>query len=1014
MGKSWLIRTETYRLAQLASKLLADPAVTVEDVLIPVPIRADVLAGRPGRTMAEAVTGHMIDEGLLASASRKRMLERINGGGVVLLIDALDEVPRDAPAPGAQAPGKRLEDLLRHWTENCTGIARCVLTSRLAGYVGPPVPGAREVELLPFTPKDVETAISAWNLSSSALARVRALLRDPAPAGMARIPLLLALICSLAAEFPDQHRLPTTRAELYEAVLWQFLSGSHRSADRGGPAQALSPAERQNLLQVLTVVAMRFADTDRGWIYQMPHGELVAALRRRGGSYLGNGGSAATALARLVDQAGLLVPVGNPLLREQSYVFLHRTIAEYLVARGLCQLPQRQWMQVVEDHQWFDPDWAEVIPMLGGLLARQEPGDAQVLVEHLLTQRPDPLHHAFHTALRVLGECLEPDRLLTGALARELGVRTGSLLKRDVTGTELLRVLTAAPRWPRPVTDVMLGRLNDERVYLSEAFESLSERTEPGVTEALLDLLGDEDPRVRESAIWKLGGRQGAQVTQGLLALLQDTMWFVRFNAVQALAHRNEPEVTEALLARLRDEEWHVRAAAVRALGFTLPLQAVLDWLKDKNPEIRSATIEVLTGRPEAGVTEALLAQLGDHHADVRRAATRALARSRKPEVTDALLARLDDERGFVQHAAIEALADRPGSQVTSALLARLADPESETRVAAINALAQRPEPDVTEALIACLADSDMRVAAIEALGARPEPTVTEALLAQVGAKGWLGVAVIQALAERPEPQVTEALLPQLRDSDPDDLEDQMVLEATIAELRRRSGPNVTDALLARLEDADRWRHDDWLRERIIPALAGRPESRVTEALLAQLGNHDISVRKRALLALAGRDDPGVIEALLAHLDDDGYVQHAAVDVLAERDDPEVSAGLLTRLTHKNPQVREAAAKLLAGRQERGVTRALFALLDDENPDVRRAATDSLATSNDPLTLILVAKPNVHTSWPHRGRSPRTATEIRFEVASKIADRTYLMLPPKEKAKIWRYLGRLTRKVSRS
>lgn len=44
MGKSWLIRAETHRLALAAAGSLADASVAVEDVLIPVPIRADVLA----------------------------------------------------------------------------------------------------------------------------------------------------------------------------------------------------------------------------------------------------------------------------------------------------------------------------------------------------------------------------------------------------------------------------------------------------------------------------------------------------------------------------------------------------------------------------------------------------------------------------------------------------------------------------------------------------------------------------------------------------------------------------------------------------------------------------------------------------------------------------------------------------------------------------------------------------------------------------------------------------------
>jgi hypothetical protein len=250
MGKSWLIRAETHRLALAATGTLANASTGVENALIPVPIRADVLAAAPGRDLAEAVGGYLAEEGQLAARSAARMRQRIAAGGVVLLVDALDEVPRAAATAGGQAPVKRLQDLLRQWAGGCPGTARCVLTSRLAGYTGPPVLGAREAELLPFTPQDTRAALPTWHLTAQAARRVDHLLGNPAVAGMARVPLLVALICSLAA----------------------------------------------------------------------------------------------------------------------------------------------------------DPDWAEVIPVLGGLLATHDPAGAKTLLRYFLSQWPDPLHRAFHTAIRILGD----------------------------------------------------------------------------------------------------------------------------------------------------------------------------------------------------------------------------------------------------------------------------------------------------------------------------------------------------------------------------------------------------------------------------------------------------------------------------------------------------------------------------------------------------------------------------------------------------------------------------------
>ena len=238
MGKSWLIRAETHRLALAATAVLADASAGVEDVLIPVRVRADALAAAPGRELAEVISGYLVEERLLAGRSLALMRERIAAGGVVLLVDALDEVPREAPIAGGQAPAKRLQDLLRRWAADCTGSARCLMTSRLAGYGGPPLPRAKEAELLPFTPQDTQAAMQAWDLPAQAVTLVDRLLGDPGVADMARVPLLLALICSLATDSKPGDELPNTRTGLYEAVLWRFLSGSHR-ADHRSPTATL-------------------------------------------------------------------------------------------------------------------------------------------------------------------------------------------------------------------------------------------------------------------------------------------------------------------------------------------------------------------------------------------------------------------------------------------------------------------------------------------------------------------------------------------------------------------------------------------------------------------------------------------------------------------------------------------------------------------------------------------------------------------------------------------------------
>ena len=1064
LGKSWLLRNETHRLAQVAYTSLRQPEVGVSDVIVPIPIRADMLAASQGQALAEAACNYLVAEGLLAARSKVLLEERINDGSVVLLIDALDEVPRDSTIPGVQAPRRRLEDLLRHWVYHCTGIARCILTTRLAGYSGPPVSEAREVELLPFTAGDVEAAIQAWGLQEAVKGRVVGLLREPGFAGMARVPLLLALICSLAADLPNHESLPKTRAGIYEAVIWQFLAGGHRSAERGASAPMTSQVERQMLMHVLTEVAITFASTDRGWIDQMPYVHLVAAIDDAKGTIGDARGSAVTILGQLSDQAGILVPAGNPVVRDQAYLFLHRTIAEYLVARHLGDIDPDRRILLIEEHQWFDPDWAEVIPMLGALLSRRYLSEAQALVTYFLSQRPDPLHRAFHMALRILGESPNPDRLLTKPKAHDVSKRIRSLLDDDVARTGLLRAVAAAPAWPRSVVDPMLSSLQQGKFVVRRAvINALAGREDAGVTEAMLTLIKDQRRELRRAAARGLAWRN-AEVTKALLALLEDEDRTVRLVAVEALAGRKGPDVTDALLARFADEYRRVRNAAATSLagregpGVT---EALLHRLDDGNTYVRRLAVRALTGRDASAVTEALirhrtdndwvtrrsivkalssrddprvtdvlLSLLKDSNKDVRRAATEALAGRHAPAVTEALLILLGDEFRDVRLAAAEVLAEMDTADVTKALLARLGDRSRDVRRSAVRALARRQGGDLTEILLERLDDQDeaVRRTLVEVLAERETAKVTDALLACLADEHRIvRRAAVEALAQRDGANVTEALAARLTD------EHRAVRLAAVKALAGRNEPKVSDELLARLHDAD-WATRSAAARAIaalpgeeittaliallgdqqgdvrlvaIEALAERGGQRVTEALLPPLGDQQRGICVAAIEALAEREGSSITEALLALLShEDREVRRAAIRSLGRRDDPAVTKGLLARLHVRSWSERRAAVDALGVREGSVVARGLLGRLNDGNQYVRQAAVEALAWRDDPEILARVCR---HSFWV----LPLGRRKNRFDLADRTADRLYLMLPIGRRARIRRHLGHLTRNVSR-
>jgi predicted NACHT family NTPase len=253
LGKSWLIRTETYRLCQDALARLAEGP---GPVVIPVPLRCDQLAAAAGPDLAGKAAGYLAAQGLLAERSRAGVAAMVRSGEAVVLLDALDELTETESGP--------VRDLVRSWADQAGDRARCVITSRIAGYTGSPLPGAREVELQAFTSADVAAAIKAWRLPPAATSQVRDWLRDPATRAMARIPMLLALLCSLAAQAPGSQALPATRGQLYERVLRWFLTGTHRSPDDLG-APSRDNLEVEALLQILAPLAFSFAIQPAGW-----------------------------------------------------------------------------------------------------------------------------------------------------------------------------------------------------------------------------------------------------------------------------------------------------------------------------------------------------------------------------------------------------------------------------------------------------------------------------------------------------------------------------------------------------------------------------------------------------------------------------------------------------------------------------------------------------------------------------------------------------------------------------
>ncbi len=394
MGKSWLLKAEAIRVATeaLASD---DGEPAVLPILVAMPELVALLQGQAGldaicQALAElaARTTPTMEETAVRDAVRNFF--EANSERVVLLIDALDEVPeRD----GLRITARRVIIQLGTATR-----ARIVLASRLLGYAAAPMGrylgmDVPEYEIMPFANREIDRVLRVWfHDQLDHLQRLQlAMRRGTALARQATNPLLLSLMCMLTATRGEE--LVGNRAGLYEPVLRLLLEGRWRRFEMQLPESRVRAK-----LRLLEAIAWYFATYRQSWWEQLPGDVLEAKLEQLpetqrlwstwrtewGAHYEGP-------LWELSEWDGILIKgsvAWDSVSSAVPYAFLHRTFQEFLVARYLLRsyiddglrAPELQTMLAAEGS---DPAWHIVRLLLVELLTRQPMPDAQPLLMRL-------------------------------------------------------------------------------------------------------------------------------------------------------------------------------------------------------------------------------------------------------------------------------------------------------------------------------------------------------------------------------------------------------------------------------------------------------------------------------------------------------------------------------------------------------------------------------------------------------------------------------------------------------
>jgi hypothetical protein len=575
-GKTWLLRHEARRVACQALERL-DQA-SPEAVEVPFFCR---------RLSDLARTDGDLDQDLVQLAGtgrsegfRKWLRGRFESDRCVILLDALDEVPEERPDYGGSVQFlPRFRQRLRQRIEAFSGAfsrPRLLLTSRVVGYAGSPIPEAEELELMPFGQEETEAFVAVWfGEGQKAQPFLDHLRQSPAIRGLARIPLMLLLLCR---SFEGENQLPSRRVDLYRRCL-RGLLGEWKGEKQARPVGA---AEIDPLLDVLGGVACALFQDG---FEQFREDEL---LRRIGPWQQENPRHPCSRhdpgqLLQEFQQSGVLVRSGDD--SESPWLFLHRTFREYLTARTLAQRAKGQGWTALEgliDRKCWLPEWREVVVLLAGELADPEPLLALLCDE----KKDDRFRHRLALAAHCLPELVAAaqtrcaswiDRITEGLVLlwwRARGDGTQAAVEHVATAFPSLK--PAGRVEGRRILDWFLEKMqgNMRRAAVEGVGRLGPAAATREVLAGLLPLLDVRHFAVRPTAARVLGGLGPAAATRevlaGLLALLNDPGEVVRRTAAEAVGRLGPAatrEVLAGLLPLLSDPDAAVQWTAADCLG---------------------------------------------------------------------------------------------------------------------------------------------------------------------------------------------------------------------------------------------------------------------------------------------------------------------------------------------------------------------------------------------------------------------------------------------------------------
>jgi len=326
-GKTTLLRYVAHRCA-------------TNNYLIPILIRIDTLMrtastlidhvhnlvqGKTNRTIADMLTGH----------------DDFCQEGTLLLLDGLDEVNETTRASFLE----RLQAFLIAYPQ-----CKVVISSRVSNFRKDDFQSLHFefYQIVELSEEDIKNYV--WDMVPEDRRNDLWLLLKSSDRlfELAHIPFMLAMLCTSRLE-PGK---VIDRASLF-ANCTEYLLRKRARGDDGLETDAITTETYGELESVLKAIAVRFFKLDSGDCFDQE--DLEFAVRKTVPQ-----GSSTNIISHLVDQTGLLQRAG------EEYSFVHRSIGEYYVARGMQDEPFKNLISRASV-----PSWEEPIKLFVGLTDKE-------------------------------------------------------------------------------------------------------------------------------------------------------------------------------------------------------------------------------------------------------------------------------------------------------------------------------------------------------------------------------------------------------------------------------------------------------------------------------------------------------------------------------------------------------------------------------------------------------------------------------------------------------------------